>query len=335
MKQERINNPTVIDRAGIEAKISAGFHVILQFDGPHYTPELLGKINNLCGEFGQHLAVRFYGHYGNSFDAINLRFLPDVASLWIDCLLEVKNLSVLNDLANLHQLSLGIYQLDDPNILNSIQLKNIERLVLCENAKSNIDLAPLEACRKLTELFLNGHTKNIDCLAELPILKMLSLGSIPNKNKLDFVSQIRSLKRLVVILGGREDISEIHNASLEELEILRVRGLNSIDSISAFPSLRLFAIEDQIRLKSIRFTPLNNNLQSLRIINCKKLHTVEGLGYLLELKSIRIGMTALDIKSILEQRLAASLKTFTFHTGKVKENEMIRNNLNGLGYSTA
>lgn len=109
MKQERIQNPSSVERAVIESKIAEGCHVILQFDGPRYTPELLRKINNLCGELGQDLEVRFYGH---KFDASHLRFLPDVAALSVDCLLEATNLSALNDLANLRRLSLGIYRLD-------------------------------------------------------------------------------------------------------------------------------------------------------------------------------------------------------------------------------
>jgi hypothetical protein len=40
MKQDRIQNPRSIERAGIEEKIAAGNRVILQFDGTHYTPEL-------------------------------------------------------------------------------------------------------------------------------------------------------------------------------------------------------------------------------------------------------------------------------------------------------
>ena len=43
-----------------------------------------------------------------------------------------------------------------------------------------------------------------------------------------------SLRRLVVILGGRENISEIQYDSLEELEIFRVLGFNNIDSSMHF-----------------------------------------------------------------------------------------------------
>jgi protein phosphatase 1 regulatory subunit 7 len=166
----------------------------------------------------------------------------------------------------------------------------------------------------------------------LPALRMLSLGHIPKKQKHGFVSKIRSLRRLVVILGGRENISEIQHDSLEELEILRVLGFNNVDSINGFPSLRSLTIEDQIRLEKIRFTPSNRNLESLRIFNCKSLRGLNGLEHLGQLKSIRIGETKLRIDSILEQKLAASLELFAFYTGRLKENAAIRKKLDALGY---
>jgi protein phosphatase 1 regulatory subunit 7 len=332
MRQERIQNPRSIERAAIEEKLAAGNRVILQFDGPHYTPGLLKKINNLCGESGKNLEVRFYSHVSSQFDASILHFLPHVESLWLDGLREVRNLSALASLENLRRLSLGIYKLDDPNILESLQLQNLEQLILCETAKANIDLAAVGLCKDLEQIYLVGHTRNIECLADLPELRMLSLGQIPKKQTLGFVSKIRSLRRLVVILGGREGISEIYHDSLEELEILRVLGFRNIDSVENFPSLRSLVIEDQVRLENIRFTPSNRNLHSLRIFNCKNLQGLNGLAQLGQLQSIRIGMTRIAIDSILEQPLAASLKVFSFHTGREKENAAVRSKLDARGY---
>ena len=268
MKPKYIQNPNSVDRAAIEADIAAGYDVILQFDRPGYSPELLRRINNLCGELGKILEVRFYGH---KFDATHLQLLPNVATLSIDCLIEATNLSALTNLVNLHRLSLGIYKLDDPNILKSLHLKNLEKLTLGESWEANFDLAPLQACKNMSELYVEKHTKNIDSLAMLPVLRSLTLRSISKKENLDFVSKIQSLKRLKIILGGRTNISEIQHPFLEELEIIRVLGFCSIDSIGAFPSLRSLAIEDQLHLEKISFTDSNRNIESFRVFNCKNL----------------------------------------------------------------
>jgi protein phosphatase 1 regulatory subunit 7 len=332
VKQDRIQNPSSVERAVIESKIAEGNHVILQFDKPIYSGELLRQINNLCGEFGRQLEVRFYGHYGNCFDASVLHSLPDAAALSVDCLTEATNLSALSDLRNLRHLSLGVYRLEEPDFLKRLQLQNLETLCICETAKSNFDLAPIQTCNKLSELGLAGHTKNIHCLQNLPALRQLSVSGISKKQSLDFVSKIQPLKRLVIILGGRANISEIQHPTLEELEIIRVLGFNNIDSLEAFPALRLLAIEDQIRLEQVCFTPSIKNLQAFGIFNCKTLRKLEGLNYLTKLRSVRIGMTALNIDSILQQGLSASLKVFAFYTGKSKENAIIRKRLDALGY---
>jgi hypothetical protein len=140
VKQDRIQNPSSVERAVIESKIAEGNHVILQFDKPIYSGELLRQINNLCGEFGRQLEVRFYGHYEICFDASVLHSLPDAAALSVDCLTEATNLSALSDLRNLRHLSLGVYRLEEPDFLKRLQLQNLETLCICETAKSNFDL---------------------------------------------------------------------------------------------------------------------------------------------------------------------------------------------------
>jgi protein phosphatase 1 regulatory subunit 7 len=258
--------------------------------------------------------------------------LPDVAALSIDCLFEVKNLTALSDLANLRCLSLGIYKLDDQHILKSLQLQNLEKLSIGESLNANFDLTPLQTCSNLVKLYVEKHTRNIDSLARLPALQALTLRCIPKKQSLEFVSGIRSLRHLVVILGGRANISEIQHPSLEELEIIWVRGFCNFENISAFPSLRSLKIEDQIRLENLRFTEFNGKIQSLRIWNCKKLRKLEGLNHLPDLRSIRIGMTALNIDSILNQHLGGSLQEIAFFTRRSKENAQIRKKLDALGY---
>jgi hypothetical protein len=114
--------------------------------------------------------------------------------------------------------------------------------------------------------------------------------------------------------------------------VLRVLGFNNIDSIQAFPALRSLVIEDQIRLERVRFSSSNKHIRSFSIHNCKTLRGLEGLEYLTNLMSISIGMTALDIDSILQQRFAASLQMFSFFTRGQKTNAEIRKKLDARGY---
>lgn len=93
----------------------------------------------------------------------------------------------------------------------TLKLQKLEWLSIGESLKVNFDLAPLQTCRSLTHLNVGKHTKNIDSLATLPALHDLRLRCIPKKQSIGFVSKIQSLRRLVVILGGRANISEIQH----------------------------------------------------------------------------------------------------------------------------
>jgi hypothetical protein len=278
------------------------------------------------------LEVRFFGHYGQKFDASCLQYLPDVVALSVDCLFDAVNLSALSDLKNLRSLSFGVFKFDCPDFLKSLQLKNLEHLFIERTIKSNFDLSPIQYCDKLEELMLGNHTKNIDCLENLPALQKLSLWRISKKQDLKFVTRIRNLKHCRIILGGRTDISEIKHPNVEELEIGRVMGFASLKNLDAFPSLRSLIIDDQIRLGKISFTAANKKLERLHIYNCKILRSLEGMHHLASLNKIFISKTALNIDSLIRQRLPSSLKIFGFYTGKVKENKEARQRLDALGY---
>jgi protein phosphatase 1 regulatory subunit 7 len=330
--EERINDPAAIDRELIESIFLAGKTPTLQFSKPCYSRPILADIDKLCQEYGSKIEVRFYGHYSGAFDASILKYLPNVSWLSVDCLLRATNIGSLAGLSHLKKLSLGIYHLDDADILKKINIGKLERLVVGENNKKNIDLSPLSLCELLKELYIVGHTKGIGSVRTLSSLRTLSLGSIPNKQQLDFVNDITSLRRLVIILGGRNNISELRHPQLEELEILRVRGFNDCDSLSTLPGLRHLAIEDQIKLERIAFTDLSSSIRYLRINNCKGLKRIDGLEKLRNLVHLRISRTAVDVDRIMVLPKPDSLDVFALYSGKVKKDSEIRKTLDSRGY---
>jgi hypothetical protein len=255
-----------------------------------------------------------------------------VVDLSVDSISEAHGLSALGELKNLRSLNLGFNNLDDPEFLGSLRLQNLESLTIGESLKANYNLAPLEACDNLAALRIEKHTKNIEYLAKLPRLQTLDLRSIPKKQGLGFISKIHSLRNLVIILGGRENIAEIQHSSLEKLTIIRVKGLSTIDSIAMLPALRSLIVEHQIRLENVHFTESNKKLETLRFVNCKNMRMLKGLSHLAEMRAFTIGLTALNIDSLLEQRLPTSLKIFAFYNNKSRDNALIRKKLDALGY---
>jgi protein phosphatase 1 regulatory subunit 7 len=330
--QRRIDNPAVIDADQVAREIEAGHTVVIQYSEPIYGGESLAALNTLCVEHGVAVEVRFYGHYDTGFDARTVEQLPDVAALCLDCLFDVKHLNSLCRLTGLRQFSLGVFELSEPDILGRMKLDGLEKLVIGATRKRSIDLDALRVCRRLRGLFLSEHTTNIETLADLPALEQLSLGSIGKRQTLEFVSTIRRLRELTLILGGRNSIAEIQVPGLEVLKVIRVRGLEQIETLASFPMLRSLNIDDQIRIRSLAFGASNDQLRSLWINNCKTLQSIEGIEHLKNLKRLDLIRTAIDIDWLLAQPLPPSLKSLRFYSGKPRLDREIRARLDALGY---
>jgi len=331
-KHIRIQNPSVIDTMAIKQHVQSGDEVIVQFSEPIYDQELLGTLNVLCKELNDDLCVRFYGHYSGGFDCSVLQYLPDVKSLFVDCLLSVQNFGFLRRLHSLSRLNVGIFETTERNFLSWDNLRNLSYLCLVDIRTGSFDLQYLKNYQSLNTLFINGHTKNIEAVKYLSNLCELSL-SILAKTRVGFINDLPNLRSLKFILGGRENLDEINNYSIEELEIIRVRGFKTFDNLSNFTNLRRLLIEDQIQLKTIVFNQELLYLTDLKILNCKSLSQIIGLRLLSNLRQLRIYKTNIDFDEFIKQELPEKLKILAFYTTKRKIDEKIAGRLNELGYS--
>ncbi|KHA80654.1 hypothetical protein NC77_00740 [Janthinobacterium lividum] len=330
---QRIQNPERIDAAAIRAAIASGQQVLVQFDTLAEPGPLLADLDALAATCGTALTIRIYGYDPRVFDARILRALPHVASLSIDCHWQAIHLEVLGELRHLKRLSLGVYQLAEGDILQLDNLRGLEYLNLGESAKNNIDLAPLRHYAQLASLVLEGHSKHIDTLAGLPALHELSLYRIKNKVPLDFISAMDRLDRLLLQLGGRESLVHIEAPLLKKLEVIRVRGLETLGDIGRFPLLQALWVEDQIKLRQIALGA-NPVLERLNLHTCKTLDSLPGLAALPALRQLSASETMLDVDALL-QDMPASLTHVRLRTGKKTRDDAIAAQLAERGYSNA
>lgn len=330
--QQTIQNPDHIDAEAIRASIAAGNHVTVQFDTLGEPEPLLTELDALAASCGPELTIRIYGYHARVFDAAILRELPHVSSLSFDFHQHALHLEALGEMPRLRRLRLGVYELAQTDILQLENLHGLDYLYLDETAKNNLDLAPLRHFSQLSSLHIDGHSQQIATLANLPVLKELSLYRIKNKVGLDFVSGIRLLEALRLQLGGRTSIEEIHAPLLHKLEIIRVRGLEALGDMGRFPLLRKLWVEDQIKLEKIEFSN-NRALEQVHLHTCKTLASLAGLTSLDALCQLSVSETMLDIETMLEHGLPASLSHLHFRTGKAKLDEAIAAQLAQRGYS--
>lgn len=331
---QRIHNPASIDAASLRAAIAADGKVIVQFGEHHDATPLLADLDALAASCGAALEIRFYGYHFTPFDAAILRALPHAANLSLDCHTSAINLDALGELRHLTRLQLGVHEMLEHDILSLQNLRGLQYLSLGETRKANIDLAPLRHWPQLAQLHTTGHTKNIVAITALPALARLSLSQVKSKDAVDFIGAMPALTQLRFILGGRTSIADVAAPLLQELEVVRVRGLEDLGDIGRFPRLRRLSVEDQIKLRELRLGD-NRALEWLVLRNCKTLERLAGIAALPALGNLAVYQTQLDIDALLAGGMPPALRQWSFATGKKKRDDEIRARLAQLGYEKA
>ena len=330
MIERRITDPERLSESDIQAIIEDGGSPTVQFSKPGYDRMLLDTLNNLCRVFGSRLEVRFFGHYGDVFDARVLSALPSVRWLSVDCLTRIANEDRLYELPLLERLSFGAFEFDRPDFLDGFQLQRLTKLSLSETRNRKLDLGALHRCASLTELFIGGHTRNIEALAGAPLLRQLRLSGMPKQRDLSFVGVIASLQSLSLLLGGRPSFDEVRSHTLHELEVIRVRGLETIGRLDRFPNLRRLRVEDQLQLHSLSVA--GAPLHELSVVNCKNLEALSGLETLTELEHLRVSRTKLDLETLRDRSWPPSMEVVALYSGSQKWNTEARSLLDRRGY---
>jgi hypothetical protein len=274
--------------------------------------------------------VRFYGHYGEVFDAAVLAHLPDVQHLSVDCLTHIRNARRIGGLGRLKKLSFGVYRDDDTAILEAFPLEQLTELSLGDNLRKNLDLTPLARARNLTDLGVAGHTRGLAVIAGLPHLARLSLNAIAKRQDLAFLGDAPALRGLSLILGGRPSLDEFRHPGLTDLSIVRVQGLATLGDLGRFPSLTSLVVEDQIRLASLDLA--GAALERLVLVNCKTLASVPGLVAQTRLRELRISRTDLDLDALLARDWPATMRVLGLYSGSARWNAAARAALDARGY---
>ena len=328
----RLNDPERVSGDQIKEILARKLLPTIQFSKPVTSPVLLKAVDKLCALFGDKLDVRFYAHYSDVFDASILKHLPNVRSLKIDCLMDIVNEDQILELKNLRKLCFGVYNFDRPAFLADLDLRPLTYFGLFENRKRNFDLAPLSECENLETLALACHTKNISALSALPRLRKLRLSYIKKAQTLDFASSIPKLQSLELILGGRENIDELVHSGLRELEVVRVRALNSLGDLTRFPSLKRLEVGDQLQLRDVSVS--ETNLEEVIFRNCKNLERIDGLLDLPGLRRFRTFGTKLDLDALLNADWPKSMESVDLYSGNFKWEERAREILASKGLQT-
>ncbi|MFM6931339.1 MAG: hypothetical protein ACKOUT_03745 [Novosphingobium sp.] len=316
----RVTNPASLTVKQLLKACEERKKLIVQFSDPRAcTPANLRVLNEACSTVGARLQVRFYGHYQSAFDAALLRSLPEVRDLAVDCLSAIENASAIYDLTMLEAFSFGVFNFDQPDFLDRIKTDHLRQLTLTANRKRNFDLSSLARARNLRVLYINGHWKNIEAIGDLSDLEAFQLSAFAKAHSLNFIRTISGLRKLTLILGGRPDIDDLASATLETLEIIRVRGLVNLGDLSRFPNLTALKVEDQLQI--VRLNLQEASLERLWLTNCKNLASLDGLELQTRLREFRASGVALEMDTLLDRDWPATMRSVKLFKNSRKWND--------------
>ena len=327
----RVTDPVAIDNEHVKSLFAERGAVAIQFSKPPYSKAVLRDIDALCKVHKEALEVRFYGHYSVDFDCAVLREVPSAMNVSIDCMQKAHNVDVLGEMGSLKMLSLGIDEMNFPNVLALPSLQGLVELRLGETKAHPVALDPLAQYKELRSLTIAGQSKGIEHLGLSPSVQELYLSRIKKSVGLEFTNAMSGLRSLRILLGGRSDIHEVKHPTLKKLEVVRVMGFETI-RLDSFPSLEELKIEDQIRLRSIDFTGTASNLREVWLLNCKSLDSLDGFAELPRIEHLRASRTALDFDKLVGGGIPNTLRIFAFYDRSNSKTKAIRCRLDKLGY---
>lgn len=280
-------------------------------DGPRVSREdYMARVRKLCARWGAGLNVRFYGHHSDGFDGRVLRDLPEVRSLTVNSLYEATNLEEIAGLPHLTELHIGVYELEDKNLLHRLPVARLTDLTIEEAKTKALDLSPLAEARALRRLRIFGHKKKIEAVGALSDLEEFVFNPAKDKS-LAFLNTMTGLRALKFVLGGIESIEEVALPGLEDIAFTMVRGLAEIGDLQRFPALRRFFMQDQPQIARAATGAANQALAHLWFYNCPNLSAIDGLGDLPSLKSLRVVKTGLTLTALTLPRTLTHLECFS------------------------
>ena len=244
-------------------------------------------------------------------------------SLCLSSFTDLNDLSLLAHFPNLNAFYLRNFDFDNFDHLSFLP-ENLDCLYLENTHSKRLSLSFIARHKKLKELFIESHTKDLDAIGSLTELNDLTLRSITLPN-LKLLTPLKKLRALDIKLGGTKNLAELPNiGELRYLELWMIKGLSDLDAISYVQSLQQIHLEN---LKNVVVMPSLKNLANLRrisLLGMKGLRNLMPIADAPNLLELHIGGSLeLDLKDLTPFKNHKSLKYASVGVGSLKRNAAI------------
>jgi len=264
---------------------------------------------------------RLYSLPSERQDMTNLQYLTNAEKISVDFVSDADNLEVLSLLPNLKKLWLHIYLLRDFGFLNGVT-SSLSQLSL-ETKSTALDLSALLRFSQLKVLRLVRYKKNIDSLAGLSLLEGLTLRGITPES-LDFVNELKNLRRLKIELGAKADLSDLYgNTSITALRLFRISNLGNADLIARLPNLEAVELSWLPHIGCFPDLSEHKKLRHIALDDMKTLTDLSALEHASSLESFSFSVCprVFEPGSLLPVLRNPSVKQCSAYTSSAKRNK--------------
>lgn len=277
---------------------------ILQY-GEYQTPpkELLELLNQLLFLTRGDVLFRIYGFHTTAADLSVLHLLKNVRRLSVDCCTKAEHFDAIAALPALVELALDVHEAEDLAILQQVPA-TLQSLRIGKTKTRKLSLDILTRFDKLETLSINGQSRQLAAIAELDSLRSLAISGIPLQ-ALDWIPRLPALQSLSLGFGGAEQLDCLAGmASLQQLDLLRVKGLADLSVLVNLPALQMLKVSDQPHLSTLPDLGAATALQRIVMENVG-LHSIHSLYQAPALQELALfqmkHLTADDIMVLIQQ----------------------------------
>lgn len=195
--------------------------------------------------------------------------------------------------------------------------------------KRKFSLNFLSKFTKLKQLYLQGHTKDIEIISKLTNLERLTLREI-TLSDLSILTPLKKLWWLAIKLGGTKNLSHLSELkSLKYLELWMIKELEDLSPISGLENLQFLFLQD---LKNVKELPDFSKCSSLKRIYMESLKGLSDISSLLQAKSLE-DLLVVSGNNFKPEDFAflknhTSLKIGNIGLGSARKNEEVKKMLN-------
>ena len=232
-----------------------------------------------------------------------------------------QDLDFLAHFTTLRRLHVALYWLTD--IAGFAHVRDIEELTFGKT-KAAFSLRFLDGMRKLKQLFLVGHKKDLASLQSLMALESLGLSGITLPD-LSLLLPLAKLRRLQLFFGSTTDLSLLPRLeSLEEVSLMRITKLADLAALGDVASLKSLRLEWMRNVTQIPSLDRLTRLENVELSQMKGITDLTPIAAVPTLRRLLIG----DMRQLTPDHFRCflghpKLEEICAYTGKISLNDAI------------